>query len=155
MAANKRVFKTKQVVSGVRSEYRAWNDWDEGDVLVCKLTGSSPNKKNPSKKDWLVEPIDAFFSDKKEQKRVLGAKILTLNSAGQLDKGLQQAEMGQIIQVTYNGSKIMEGGNYKGQPAHTMQVDFGSYGDDEGAEDQTDGDEDESEDEDEEFDDGL
>lgn len=118
----KRVFKTKKVLSGVRSEYRAWKEWDEGDVLVAKLAGSSPNRKNKSKTDWLVEPIEAFFSDKKEEKRIKSAKRLTLNSAGQLDKGMEQLEEGDMFQVTYNGSNEMEGGDYAGQMAHGMEV---------------------------------
>lgn len=119
----KRVFKTKKVLSGVKSEYRAWKEWDEGDVLICKLVGTSQNRKNKSKKDWIVEPIDAFFSDKKEQKRVLAAKRITLNTAGQLDKGMEQIEQGDMVQITYNGSKEMEGGDYEGQMAHTMEVE--------------------------------
>ena len=43
MSTQKRTFKTKKVLSGVRSEYRAWKEWDEGDALVGKLLGSSPN----------------------------------------------------------------------------------------------------------------
>ena len=119
----KRVFKTKKVLSGVKSEYRAWKEWDEGDVLICKLVGTSQNRKNKSKKDWIVEPIDAFFADKKEQKRALAAKRITLNTAGQLDKGMEQIEQGDIVQITYNGSKEMEGRDYEGQMAHTMEVE--------------------------------
>lgn len=118
----KRVFKTTKVLSGVKSEYRAWKEWDEGDTLVCKLVGSSPNRKNKAKKDWIVEPVEAFFSDKKEQKRIMAAKRLTLNTAGQLDKGIEQIEEGEMIQVTYNGSVEMQGGDYEGQMAHTMEV---------------------------------
>ena len=118
----KRVFKTTKVLSGVKSEYRAWKEWSEGDTLVCKLIGSSQNRKNKSKKDWIVEPVDAFFSDKKEQKRVNAAKRLTLNTAGQLDKGMEQVEEGDMIQITYNGCVEMQGGDYEGQMAHTMEV---------------------------------
>lgn len=118
----KRVFKTKKVLSNVRSEYRAWGEWDEGDVLICKYVDSSPNRKNKSKLDWAVEPIEAFFADKKEQKRVMAAKRLTLNSAGQLDKAMAKINEGCIIQVTYNGSAEMEGGEYSGQMAHSMEV---------------------------------
>ncbi len=118
----KRKFVTKKKLSGVKTEYRAWKEWDEGDVIICKLVGTSQNRKNKSKKDWIVEVEDAFFADKKEQKRVIG-KTLTLNTAGQLDKGMEQVSEGELVQITYNGSKEMEGGDYEGQMAHSMSVD--------------------------------
>ncbi len=150
-APQKRVFKTKKVLSGVKSEYRAWKVWDEGDVFVGKLVGSSPNRKNKSKKDWIFEVIEAFFADKKEQKRVLVGKRITLNSAGQLDKGLEQIEEGAIVQITYNGSVEMEGGEYAGQNAHTMEVV--EVEEDDGSEDADDEQDEESEDDDAESDD--
>lgn len=119
----KRTFKTKRVLSGVRSEYRAWKEWDEGDVLVFKYLGSSKNRKNPNKLDWLVEVIEPFFADKSEQKRCKEGARLTLNSAGQFDKGMDQLKVGAIAQVTYNGSHEMEGGAYAGGMAHTMEVE--------------------------------
>ena len=69
-----------------------------------------------------MEVIEPFFEDKKEQKRLKPGTRLTLNTAGQLDKGMQQVEMGAIIQVTYKGSKVMTGGDYEGDYAHTMEV---------------------------------
>lgn len=154
MAAPKRKFKAKKIYSGVRTEYRAWKEWDEGDVLVFKYLGSSTNRKNKNKKDWLVEVIETFFSDKKEEKRLKPGVRLTLNSAGQFDKGMEQAEEGEILQVTYNGSQEMEGGDYAGQNAHTMELvgvdeDKGEESEDEEEED----DEEEAEEEDDEEDD--
>lgn len=124
MAMNQKrgTFKTKKVLSGGRSEYRAWNEWDEGDTIVCKFLGSSNNKMNPSKKDWLVEVIEPFFADKAEMKRLKPGTRLTLNSAGQLDKGMMQLSDGAIFQVVYNGAQEMEGGKYAGKKAHTMEV---------------------------------
>lgn len=118
----KRTFKSKKKLSGVKSEYRAWNDWEEGDVLVGKLVGTSQNRKNPAKKDWIVEVLETSFSDTKEMKRLKG-KVLTLNCAGQLDKGLEQLDNGDVFQVTYNGKKEMKGGAYAGKEAHTMEVE--------------------------------
>lgn len=151
MAAPKRKFKVRKVLSGVRTEYRAWKEWDEGDVLVFKYIGSSTNKKNKSKKDWIVEVVETFFSDKKEEKRLKPGTRLTLNSAGQFDKGMEQASEGDVLQVTYNGSQEMEGGNYAGQMAHTMEVvgveeDDGSEGSDEDADDVEDEEEEDEED---------
>lgn len=146
--APKRKFKTRKVLSGVRTEYRAWKEWDEGDVLVAKLLGSSPNRKNKHKKDWLVEVLEASFADKAEMKRLKAGTRLTLNSAGQLDKGMEQLEEGALFQVQYNGAQEMEGGDYAGQSAHTMEVM-------EVTEDDGDTDSDEHDDEEEEEDDDL
>ena len=110
----KRTFVTKKKLSGVKTEYRAWKEWDEGDVLIGKLVGKTQNRKNKSKFDWLIAVEEAFFADKKEEKRVKG-KTLTLNTAGQLDKGMEQVEEGQLVQITYNGAKKMQGGEYEGQ----------------------------------------
>lgn len=155
MAINKkRIFKTKKVLSGVRSEFRAWKKWDEGDVIICKLLGSSPNRKNKSKKDWLVEVIETFFADKAEGKRLKPGTRVTLNSAGQLDKGMEQIEEGQIVQITYNGSKEMEGGEYAGQNAHTMEVvEVEEEGDEEESDDEESDDEESEDEEDEESED--
>lgn len=146
MAAPKRKFKPRKVLSGVRTEYRAWKEWDEGDVMVFKLIGSSQNKKNRTKKDWIVEVLEVFFTDKKEEKRLKPGTRVTLNSAGQLDKGLEQVEEGALVQVTYNGSQEMEGGNYAGQMAHTMEVV--EVGPDDGEEEEEEYEDDEDSDED-------
>lgn len=121
-APQKRVFKTKKVLSGVRSEFRGWKDWDEEDTFIGKFVGTSTNKKNKTKKDWIFEPLEVFFSDKKEQKRVAAAPRITLNSAGQLDKGMEQLDEGAICQIVYKGKSVMEGGDYAGQEAHNMEV---------------------------------
>lgn len=141
MAGNKRVFRTKKKLSGVRTEYRAWKDWDEGDVAICKLVGTSQNRKNKAKKDWIVEMEEAMFSDKKKAKELTG-KVVTLNTAGQLDKGMEQVEIGDIVQITYNGQKEMKGGDYEGEMAHTMEVEL--------VEEETEGGEEEEEEEEEE-----
>lgn len=120
--AAKRTFKTTKKLSGVKTEYRAWNEWDEGDILIGKLVGTSQNRKNKSKKDWIVQVEETFFADKKEMKRLNG-KTVTLNCAGQFDKGMEQLENGDLFQVTYNGKKEMQGGEYEGQEAHTMEVE--------------------------------
>lgn len=119
----KRTFKSKKKLAGVRSEYRAWSEWSEGDIIVCKYVGSSQNRKNATKKDWIVEAIDCQFEDKKEAKRLMG-KVVTLNCAGQLDKGMAQAELGNLVQITYNGQQEMQGGPHAGKMAHLHQVEI-------------------------------
>jgi len=122
MAEQKRVFKSKGILSGVRSEYHAWDAWDEGDTIICKLSGTEPNRLNKTKVNWKVEPLEVHMKNKKEQKRLASAKLVTLNCAGQLDKGLQQVAVGDIVQITYNGKKEMEGGDFSGKMAHLHEV---------------------------------
>lgn len=114
-------YRKGRVLSGVQTKYRAWKDWDKDDTIICVLRGTSPNRKNKSKVDWIVEVVDAFFVDKKAQKLLIGETV-TLNCAGQLDKGMSQIEIGDEVQITYNGSREMQGGEYEGQMAHTMEV---------------------------------
>lgn len=152
MAGTKRVFKTTKVLSGAQTQYRAWKDWDVGDVLIGTLKGTSKNRKNVNKVDWIVQVEDAQFSDKAAAKKVIG-KTLTLNCAGQLDKGLEQIEFGEMFQVTYNGAKEMKGGPHSGKEAHTMEVVGVSEGG-ESEEEETDfEEEEENEDLDEDFED--
>lgn len=149
----RRTFKTKKVLSGVQTSYRAWKEWDEGDVIIGTLRGTSPNRKNKTKVDWIMEVEDAFFSDKSAQKKVLPdkkggpKKTITLNGAGQLDKGMQQIEVGDMVQITYNGTKTMEGGEFEGQEAHLHEVvmveeDDGSETESDDSDDSDDDDED-------------
>jgi len=130
MAEKKRTFRTTKVLSGVKTEYHAWKEWEEGDTLIAKLVGTSPNRKAKGKVDWIVECQEPMFADKAQNKRLHGPKDekskgvrLTLNCAGQFDKGMAQLSIGDLFQVVYNGSKEMEGGDYEGQMAHTMEVE--------------------------------
>lgn len=138
----KRTFVTKKKLSGVKTEYRAWKEWEEGDVLIGKLVGTTPNRKAKSKVDWIAEVEETFFADKKEMKRLAG-KTVTLNCAGQFDKGMAQLEIGDLFQVTYNGQKEMEGGDYAGEMAHTMEVESVTEGGDDSEADEESEDEDE------------
>jgi len=158
MAEKKRTFKTKKALSGFRTEYRAWKEWDEDDTLIFKYIGKTKNRKAKNKYDWIVEVIEVMFADKKEAKRLKPGTKVTLNTAGMFDKGMEQLESGDIAQVVYNGSKEMEGGDYAGGMAHTMEVtQMQEEGDEDEIEDdeeqeEEDEDEDESDDEDEDDD---
>ncbi len=142
-----RKFKTKKVLSGMRTEFRPWDSWAEGDTLIYKFIGTKENKKNEHKVDWIVEVIEAFFEDKKEQKKFKPGTKLTLNTAGQFDIGMKQAEIGDLLQVQYNGSSEMEGGKHKGAKSYLMEVV--AVEEDDGSEDE------ESEEESEEEEDDL
>lgn len=121
-APQKRTFKTKKVLSGVRSEFHGWKEWDEEDTLVFKFIGTSPNKLSKDKNNYIVEVVEPFFADKAQNKRLKPGTRLTLNSAGQFDKGMEGVEEGTMVQVIYKGYHEMEGGKFAGGNAHTMEV---------------------------------
>lgn len=148
MAINKkRSFKTKKILSGGKTQYRAWKEWDEGDCFVGKYLGSRQNKMNPSKEDYMFEVIEPFFTDKKEQKRLAAGEKLTLNSIAMLEKAMEHVEEGAILQITYTGSNEMEGGKYAGKMAHGVEVVEVEEDDGSSDEDSDDSDEDQDEEE--------
>lgn len=122
MRASKTIYKSKKVLAGAKTEYRAWKEWAEGDWIVGKLVGTSPNRKNKSKKDWILEVEEVGFEDAKAAKKLKKGTKITLNCAGQLDRGMEQVGDGELVQVVYNGEGEMEGGDYAGQMAHSMEV---------------------------------
>lgn len=115
----KRVFKTKKRVSGVRATYRPWKEWDENDIVVGKfLAQKEDDYGNPS---WIIEIEEAMLKDKKLSKSLVGQN-LCLNSAGQLNKAMEQVSVGEIVQVEYMGTSTIEKGKYKGKESHLMEV---------------------------------
>jgi len=54
---NKRVFKTKKKLSGGRSVFRKWNEWEEGDYIIGKYVGMKED--NYEKPNWLIEVEEA------------------------------------------------------------------------------------------------
>lgn len=46
----------------------------------------------------------------------------TLNSAGSLDKLMEQVTPGQYVEITYRGTKTLTSGKYKGKEAHQFEV---------------------------------
>lgn len=145
--ADKRVFKSTRKVSSVRALYRKWAEWDTGDVLIGTYKGSQTDSYD--KPNWLVEIIDAQFGDKKAAKKFPEGEIIGLNSSGKLDKAMESVEVGEMIQVTYNGTSTIEKGKYKGKEAHDIEVDVVEEDD---GDDTSDGEPDEDEDENEDVD---
>lgn len=139
-----RKYVTKKKVSGTKKSFRKWGDWDEGDVVLGKYIGIHEDRQY-DKQHVIIEVEEAFFSDKKLAKSLIGQNLV-LNSCGSLDKALEQLTVGDIIQCTYNGMGKIESGKYKGKEAHSVEVEIMGL-QDEGSEEQ-------QEDEDEE-DDGL
>lgn len=117
----KRVFKTTRKLSGGRSVYRKWAEWENGDIIIGKYVGSTTDRYK--KPNWQIEVVEAFFADKKAAKNLIDKQI-GLNSSGQLDKAMAQVSEGDMVQISYNGMEEMQGGPYAGKDAHLIGVDL-------------------------------
>ncbi len=117
----KRVYKTAKALSGGNRIYRKWAEWEVGDILVAKY--ESTHLDAYQKSAWVVEPLEIFFKNKKDQAAMEG-KTVVLNSNGMLDKAMKQVEPGQIVQIEYQGMSTIEKGKYAGKDSHTVSVEL-------------------------------
>lgn len=127
--ATKRVWKTRKKLSGGPKVFRPWKDWENGDWVIGEFTGDF-HTDNYDKENPLIKVEEcAFISDRKLAKSLPG-KILCLNSAGQLNKAIEKAEKGDVLQITYNGTSTIEKGKYKGKDSHLIDVELLTEDDD-------------------------
>lgn len=118
----KRVFKTKKKLSGGNNIYRAWDKWEEGDVMIAKYVGVGPSDKY-GKDTFQFEVEEATFSDRKAAKELTG-KVVTLNFTGGFAKTMKSVEEGDMLQITYNGQNEIMKGEWAGEMAHAIDVDL-------------------------------
>jgi hypothetical protein len=145
--AEKRSFKTSKQLT-IAKMYRAWDDYEVGDVLIGTIIGSHYDAKYTKKWGPILKVEDAQF--KTDSAKFTG-KNLVLNPAGMLIKALSTAgfdpltgKLGEsencMIQVTYNGKNMIEKGQWAGKESHTMDVQLveedngDDHGSDEGEE---------------------
>ena len=121
MATNKRTFKVKKKLTKGQTNYRKWDEWENGDVLIGTFVSQGEDKYQ--KPNWEIKVEDAQFVDHKLGKKLLG-KSLTLNSCGQLDKAMEKVEEGEMLQITYNGTAKINKGKFKGKDAHLVDVEI-------------------------------
>ena len=150
--AAKRVFKSKKKLSGGRCTYRAWGEWEVGDLIIGKFKGSKLDQYK--KPNWLVEVEDAQFMKHKEAKKLVG-QVIGLNSCGQLDKAMDGVEVGEMVQVMYNGMSQIEKGKYAGKDSHLVEVDVVEEETENGDEEEEEQDEEEQDEESEDDEDDL
>jgi hypothetical protein len=118
----KRTFTTKKKLSSTRAQYRPWKEWETGDYIIGKYKGCQTD--NYDKPNWLFEIEECVFVKKPKLAKELIGKVLGLNSNGKLDKAMESATVGDFIQVTYNGTSMIEKGKYKGKEAHDVDVEL-------------------------------
>lgn len=109
-------FNFKQV-KGQR-KYRKWNDWAEGDVIICKLRDVY---KDQFRNDcYEVEAVECSFEDADEEFKE--GTIVGLNSMGSLHYKLEDVPVGAVVRIEYTGKTTLEKGPYEGKEAHTVSV---------------------------------
>ena len=109
MTERKRSFKPTVVrANNVASLFRAWGDWDEGDYVVGEFHSMYETEyKKATQYNWRIKVTDCNFKcvDKEGNKISPIGKILTLNSAGQLNKFMKGVDIGMMVDVTYGGKQ--------------------------------------------------
>lgn len=95
-------------VGGIK-KYFKYKECEPGQVLVTgKYIGRSPNK---------------FGKDNHDFKPEDGGPTVCLNSAGHLNYLLETyCNVGDTVQVIYEGEEILDKGNYAGKASHQFEV---------------------------------
>lgn len=125
--ANKltRTWGTGKKISGGLKIFRQWKAYKEGDVFVGKFTKQYTDEKY-NQECYVFEVLDCSF--KVDGKSIIG-KSLVLNHIGMLGKAMEEATIGDIVQVEYTGVGKIEKGKFKGKEAHTVDVSLLETGD--------------------------
>lgn len=118
----KRILKTtvKKSLGGAQN-YRKWEDYSEGDVVVGTFIGIHVCQYK--KKNFKIKVLDAQFEDHELADTLIG-KVLVLNAAGSLDKQMEEVEEGDNISMEYTGKSLLTKGPYAGKEAHGMIVNI-------------------------------
>ena len=117
---NRRVYQTKKNLAGGSRNYRPWKEWEVGDQVVAKFTGTQED--NYGHTNTVCEVLDAQFEDADLAESLIG-KTLVLNACGSLNKARELMDEGvTVFQVTYNGKALMTKGNFAGKEAHSIEV---------------------------------
>ena len=103
--------------------FRSWKDWTAGEFLMGEFIETKwsmyQGKETPN---HICKVIECNFKMKTKEGETFDptGKVITLNSAGQLNKLLSEAQKGQTFQFVYDGKK--RGTNPKDtQLYHTFQ----------------------------------
>lgn len=109
-------FNFKQV-KGQR-KYRKWDEYAEGDILICKLRDTYKDKYRNG--CYEVEIIETDFHD--ADANFAEGDIVGLNSMGSLHYKMEDVPLGAVVRIEYTGKTTLEKGPYEGKEAHTCSV---------------------------------
>lgn len=104
--------------------YRAWKLWNEGERITGKLVGITEDTYG--KPNYSIEIEEMNFEHEPEKEGYMVAevgKVIGLNSAGSLDSKMQEVEIGDIVEITYEGTDTLpENHKYKNKECHQIDV---------------------------------
>lgn len=115
----KRVFTPTARLTKGPTVYRKWSDWQVGDILIARYTGTQVDKKY-GKLGRVVEVLEADFKDGSGAK--YAEKTMVLNQTGKLDKALEDQPFGIVFQLTFKGKTQITSGPYAGGEANDMEI---------------------------------
>ena len=81
---------------------------DQGVVLEGTFLESIPNQLNSDRSDYKFELEDGSIS--------------VVNGAGNLGYKMKFIDIGDYVQLMYNGKQVISKGDYKGKEAHNFEV---------------------------------
>ena len=119
----KRTYTVTKTVSGKPKKFRLWKDYSVGDILICKYVGTTENKYNEAKPNFVVEILETFLKNKLVEKDLVEGSHLVLNTTGMLDKAMSNVAPGTLLQITYKGTNAIEKGKSAGKEAHSILVE--------------------------------
>lgn len=116
----KRTFTVKKSLGGPQ-QYRKWEDYAVGDTVVGTYIGTHICQYK--KTNYKIKVLDAQFEDQDLAETLIG-KVFVLNSAGSLDKQMEEVQEGETISMEYTGKSLLTKGPYAGKEAHGMVVNI-------------------------------
>lgn len=119
----KRTYTVTKTVSGKPKKFRLWKDYSVGDILICKYIGTTENKYNEAKPNFVVEILETFLKNKLVEKDLVEGTHLVLNTTGMLDKAMSNVTPGTLLQITYQGTNTIQTGKFAGKDAHGILVE--------------------------------
>lgn len=116
------VVRRRKSIGGSKC-YRPWNSWSEGDQVVGKFV--EIGEDTYGKPNYVIEIEELNFEHEVAEgkmKAEVGARI-GLNSAGNLDYKMKEVEIGQIVEITYEGTEVLpDNHKFKGKACHQVEV---------------------------------
>lgn len=131
--------RRRRTLGGAKA-YRAWKLWEEGDQIVGKLV--EIGEDTYGKPNYVIEIEEMNFEHIPEKETHLKAEVgkrIGLNSAGSLDFKMNEVEIGQVVEITYEGvEKLPDNHKFKGKDCHQIEVVVLEDSDEDGYEDLSD-----------------
>jgi len=115
--------RKRREVGGSKS-YKAWKEWSVGDRVVGEFTGQSTD--NYDKPNWhiKVEEIDMQEPIDSRGGAIVVGSTLGLNSNGSLDFKMQDVEVGELLEITYEGMTVLpDNHKFKGKDSHQIKLE--------------------------------